>query len=382
MTWTSRERVMKTLDFKEPDRVPVDINPVLDAYIDLKKYLNLEIEEDPKPNAAMEVIPHPLVLQKLGVDLISVKLGSVKQVNRAPNEDEWGVIRKRYFQPGGGSYLEAVNFPLTDATLSDLDKYPWPIADLPGRGEGAERMAKRLFEDTDLALVGRFGSSIVETPLYLMGWDNWLMRMASEPEFAERLLDIITDINITFDRIGLEATGKYIQIFKVSGEDLGFQTGPLYSMKMFRKMLLPRFQRRWQAARAYLDTVNPSCKIMLHSCGSIRTYIPDLIDAGIQVLDPVQPLAANMDSRELKRDFGTRLAFHGGIDIQQVLPFGSEADVEQEVYSRIQAFAPGGGYILAPSHAIQADVPPANIVAMCRAAVKHGQYPLKSPEGT
>jgi uroporphyrinogen decarboxylase len=121
---------------------------------------------------------------------------------------------------------------------------------------------------------------------------------------------------------------------------------------------------------------------MLHSCGSIRPYIPDLIDAGIQVLDPVQPLAANMDSRELKRDFGTRLAFHGGIDIQQVLPFGSEADVEQEVHSRIQAFAPGGGYILAPSHAIQADVPPANIVAMCRAAVKHGQYPLKSPEGT
>lgn len=378
MDWSSRERVITALNFREPDRVPIDINPVLDAYIDLKKYLHLEIEEDPKPNSAMEVIPHPFLLKMLNVDLISVKLGSVKQMNRAPNEDEWGVIRKRYYQPGGGSYMEAVNYPLADATLSDLERYSWPIADLPGRGEGAELMAKRFYEDTDLALVGRFGGSIVETPLYLMGWDNWLMRMASDQEFAERLLDIITDINIEFDRIGLEATGKYLQIFKVSGEDLGFQTGPLYSMKMFRKILLPRFQRRWKAAREYLDQVNPDCKIMLHSCGSIRSYIPDLINAGIQVLDPVQPLAANMDSHELKQDFGTQLAFHGGVDIQQVLPFGSEADVEQEVYSRIQAFAPGGGYILSPSHAIQADVPPANIVAMCKAAVKYGVYPLRS----
>ncbi len=378
MDWTSRNRVIAALNFQEPDRVPIDINPVLDAYIDLKNYLHLEIEEDPKPNSAMEVVPHPTVLQALNVDLISVKLGSVKQVNRTHNEDEWGVIRKRYYQPGGGSYMEAVNFPLADATLSDLEKYPWPIADLPGRGEGAELMAKHLYEDTDLALVGRFGGSIVETPLYLMGWDNWLMRMASDPEFAERLLDIITDINIAFDRIGLEATGKYLQIFKVSGEDLGFQTGPLYSMKMFRKMLFPRFQRRWKAAREYLDQVNPDCKIMLHSCGSIRAYIPDLVNAGIQVLDPVQPLAANMDSHELKRDFGTQLAFHGGVDIQQVLPFGSEADVEEEVFSRIQAFAPGGGYILSPSHAVQADVPPANIVAMCKAALKYGEYPLKS----
>ena len=115
---------------------------------------------------------------------------------------------------------------------------------------------------------------------------------------------------------------------------------------------------------------------MFHSCGGIRPFIPDLIEIGLQVLDPVQPLAAGMDSAELKRDFGDRLTFHGGVDEQHVLPFGTEDDVVAEVQLRLRAFAPGGGYILAPSHYVQADTPPANIVAMCRAAQQFGRYPI------
>lgn len=358
------------------------MNPVLDFYLSLKDYLGLEIREEPKPNLAMEVVPHPRVLHELGVDLISVKLGSPRG-HRPPQrkdgltEDAWGVLYRRVDQPGGGSYLEPVHHPLADASIDDLEKYPWPDPSAPGRGEAAEAAAKRIYEDTDLALVGRFGGSILETALYLVGWETWLIRLATDPEFATALLDKITDIHIALDRVGLEATANYLQIFKVSGEDLGMQTGPLYSPKMFRTLLLPPLRRRWQAAREYLDQVNPSVKIMLHSCGSVRLYIPDLIGAGIQVLDPVQPRAANMDSAELKRDFGDRLTFHGGVDIQEVLPFGSEEDVEEEVRLRIRSFAPGGGYILAPSHNVQADTPPANLVAMCRAAQKHGRYPLR-----
>ena len=116
---------------------------------------------------------------------------------------------------------------------------------------------------------------------------------------------------------------------------------------------------------------------MFHSCGGIRPFIPDLIEIGLQVLDPVQPLAANMDSAELKREFGDRLTFHGGVDIQQVLPFGSQEDVEAEVRRRIRVFAPGGGYILAPAHNVQADTPPANLMAMCRAAQQYGRYPIR-----
>jgi uroporphyrinogen decarboxylase len=210
-----------------------------------------------------------------------------------------------------------------------------------------------------------------------MGFERWLVCVAAEPEFAEALLDKITDIAIALDRVGLEATARYLQIFKASGDDFGMQTGPLYSPKMFRRLFLPRLRRRWRAARDYLDQVNPSVQIMFHSCGGIRPLIPDLIDIGLQILDPVQPLATGMDSAELKQEFGSRLTFHGGVDEQHVLPFGSEQDVQEEVRRRVRDYAPGGGYILAPSHYVQADTPPANVVAMCRAAQKYGQYPIR-----
>jgi uroporphyrinogen decarboxylase len=145
---------------------------------------------------------------------------------------------------------------------------------------------------------------------------------------------------------------------------------------MFRSQFLPHFKRRFRAAREYLDEVNPSVKIMLHSCGSIRRFLPDLIEAGVDIIDPVQPHAAEMDTAELKRDFGDLLTFHGGIDIQQILPFGTEEEIDAEVIKRISTMGHNGGYILAPAHNVQADVPPANIVRMCSSARKYGVYPL------
>ncbi len=384
MAWTSRERVIAAIEHREPDRVPIDINPVPDFYASLKAHLGLEIDEQIKAGFMEEAIPHPRVLAALGADLISVKLGAAKTAKRpAPPEgqdlvtDGWGVGLRRIHQ-AAGSYLEPVYHPLADATLDDLESYPWPDPYAPGRGEGAEATAKRLYEDTDLALVGRFGGPIVQTAIYLMGFQRWLECAAAEPEFAAALLDRITDIAMALDRIGIEATGRYIQILKISGDDFGMQTGPLYSPAMFRSLMLPRLRRRWTAARKLLDEINPAIKIMFHSCGGIAPLIEDLIGIGLQVLDPVQPRAAGMESAELKRRFGDRITFHGGVDEQHVLPFGTEADVEAEVRLRIQAFAPGGGYILAPSHYVQADTPPANIVAMCRAAVEFGQYPIAS----
>ena len=377
----SRERVIKAINHQEPDRVPIDLNPLHDFYINLKQYLHLEIEEKVKTNYAMEVVPHPLVLQKLGVDISSVKLGSPSGKKKEPRtdgliEDDWGVLYKVVSQPGGGSYYEAVKSPLKDAKLSDLAHYPWPVPDLPGRGEEAEKNAKALFEDTEFAILGRFGGAITEIALNMLGMENWMIRLASDPEFINVLLTKITDIVIALDRIGLEATAKYLQIFKASGEDLGMQTGPLYSMKMFRDQFLPHFKRRFQAARKYLDSVNPSVKIMLHSCGSISKFLPDLIDAGIDIIDPIQPHAAAMNSADLKANYGDKLTFHGGIDIQQVLPFGTKEEIEAEVRTRINDLGPGGGYILAPAHNVQADVKPENIIYMIDAAKRFGCYPL------
>lgn len=383
MLMTSRERIIAAINHEEPDRVPLDLNPLYDFYVELKKYLRLNIEETIKHNLAMEVIPHPDVLKKLNVDVISVKLGSPKTKSSETRsdglvKDAWGVLYKMVSQPGGGRYYEVVDSPLKDATIEDLEKYPWPEADLPGRGEGAEENAKRLFEDTDLALLGRFGGPITETALYLLGMENWMMRLAQDPDFIWALLEKITDIQIALDRIGLEATAKYLQIYKASGEDLGMQTGPLYSPKMFEKQLLPHLERRFKAAKKYLREANPSVKVMLHSCGSIRKFVPDLIEAGIDIIDPIQPHAAGMDSTGLKNDFGDRITFHGGIDIQEVLPFGTEEDIEAEVKRRIRGLGVGGGYILAPAHNVQADVPPKNLVVMYQAALKYGKYPIQS----
>jgi uroporphyrinogen decarboxylase len=380
---TSRERVCRAIRHEEPDRVPVDFNPVLEAYLNIKAYLGLELDETLRTNAHMEVVPHPRVLSALGADLISVKLGSPtkRQTVALANGvtlDEWGIGRRRVSQPGGGSYMEAVHHPLAEASLDDLERYPWPVADLPGRGEGAEADARRFYEDTDLAIIGRFGGPILETALQMMGLENWLMRAVTDPEFAGALLDRITDIQIKLDRIGLEAAGKYLQIFKASGDDLGMQTGPLYSPKMVRSLFLPRLRRRWSAARAYLNQVNPEVKTLFHSCGGVRAFIPDLLEIGLQILDPIQPRAAHMAPAELKRDFGDRLTFHGAVDEQHVLPFGTEQEVEQEVQTRIAELAAGGGYILCASHYIQADTPPANVAAMCRAAHLYGQYPLET----
>jgi uroporphyrinogen decarboxylase len=377
----SRERVTKAINHQEPDRVPLDLNPLQDFYLDLKKYLHMDIDEQVKHNYAMEVVPHPLVLKKLGIDMSSVKLGSPAKKKNEPRsdgyiEDEWGVVYRVMAQPGGGSYLEVVKPPLKDAKLSDLTNYPWPVPDLPGRGEEAEKNAKALYEDTDFAILGRFGGAITETAINMLGMENWMTRLVLEPEFIQNLLTKITDIQIALDRIGLEASAKYLQIFKASGEDLGMQTGPLYSMKMFRDQFLPQFRRRFQSARKYLDSVNPSVKIMLHSCGSISRFIPDLMESGIDIIDPIQPHAAEMDSSYLKTKFGDKISFHGGVDIQQVLPFGTKEEIREEVKTRINALGHGGGYILAPSHNVQSDVKPENIIYMIEAAREFGIYPL------
>lgn len=380
----SRARVVAALEHQQPDHVPIDFCPHADFYVALKEYLGLDVDDHPKPNSAMEVIPHPRVLDALGADLISVKLsspqpGRPQHLSSGVVEDEWGVGWQPVGEPGGASYLEPVHHPLANASRADLARYPWPQPALSGRTDGLADTARSLYENTGLALVGRFGGPIIETAVYLLGWEEWLLRVAGEPDFAGELLDRITDIQIALDQIGLETVGSYLTIFKASGEDLGMQTGPLYSPRTFHELLLPRLRRRWQAAQAILRRVNPGAKLMLHSCGGIRPFIRDLVASGVQVLDPVQPQAQGMEGTALKRDF-PQLTFHGGVDTQHVLPHGNIAAVEAEVCRCLRAFAPGGGYILSAAHVVQPDVPPENLVAMCRAAQRWGRYPLDQVE--
>ena len=367
----SRQRVIAAINHRPVDRVPIDLNPTLTAYENLKAHLGLEIPESVTPNLAVEVIPHPEVLSRLGVDLISVKLPDPGRASESLPEkrvDMWG-LEYRLVRQRQGAYYENVTHPLAGSTTADLQDYPWPDSRPGAVADALHDHARRLYDETDLALVGRFGPPILETAMFLVGMEEWYVRLATDQQFIRVLLEKISAIATGCDAAGIEASGEYVQIVKVSGEDLGMQNGLLFSPKVIRELLLPPLRRRWGAVCECLDRVNPSAKIMLHSCGAIRAFIPQLIEAGIDVLDPVQPMARGMEPAGLKADFGDRLVFHGGIDVQHLLPRGTPEEIARQVRQCLNDFqAHRGGYILAPSHNVQADVPPENLLAMIESA--------------
>jgi uroporphyrinogen decarboxylase len=386
MAWNSRSRVEAAIAHREPDRVPMDLTITQKPYERLRAALGMDPEDDLRASSFTEVTPHPEVLKVLGIDLTFIKLAKPSKWT-APEPtaegvrfDEWGVGRKR-IQIEKDVYLnEVVSSPLAGASSKDLADYPWPDPLDPGRTKGLEDEARQLYENTDLAIMGRFGGTILEQAAYLRGWEQWLMDLLINQEFARQLMDIIIDIQIALDREGIAAAGKYLSIFKLSGEDFGMQDRPLFSMQVWNDLVLPAMRRRWSAARETLDEYAPQVKLMLHSDGAIRPFIADIIACGVDILDPIQPLVPGMDLYDLKRDFGDDLVFHGGVDTQEVLPFGTTEQVHQAVLRCIDALGHGGGFILAPVHNVQADVPPENLIEMCEAVKTYGDYPLPERE--
>jgi len=367
---TSRERVRAALRFNHPDRVPLDLNITMTAYDALTRFLGVGIGDAPLPNNAMEVVPHPDVLAALGVDMISLKMEEPRQRGPALTEttsDGWGITR-RLVRQSAGEYYEVISHPLAGATRDDLARYPWPTVGSNGKATRLRAYAERLYRSTELALVGRFGGPILETACDLLGMEEWHIRIATDRAFIADLLDRISAICAAQDLLGLEAAGEFLEVMKVSGEDLGMQTAPLYSPEVFSDLLLPPLARRWAAVKGWLASHQPAVKVMLHSCGAIRDFIPALLSAGIDVLDPVQPLAKGMDPEGLRAAFGGKMIFHGGIDIQRLLPRGSAEEVAQGTRRCLAGFgADAGGFIAAPSHAVQADVPPSNLRVMAEA---------------
>lgn len=383
--WDSRSRVAAALNHREPDRVPVDLNITEIPYRRLRERLGLPPEAGLRADRFGEVRPGLDLLQTLGIDLTFVKLSGPANWTPPPPRpdgtqfDEWGVGRKLVSLPGGSTLFEVNYSPLGNQSPSEINlaAYPWPDPMDSGRVAGLEEDARRLYETTGLALIGRFGGTILEQAAFIRGYQDWLIDLLAQPDFARELMNRIADIQIALDEIGIRAVGRYLSIFKVSGEDLGMQDRPLFSPKIWQNLLRPILRRRWQAARAALDRHGAAhVKIMLHSDGAIRPFIPDLLQDGIDLLDPIQPHCAGMDLIGLKRDFGDQLSFHGAIDTQQLLPFGTAEEVQAETRRCLQALAPGGGYILAPVHNVQADVPAENLLAMFQAAQASGRYPL------
>lgn len=381
--WTSRKRVETALDHQEPDRVPLDLSITLNAYIALREHLGLPPEENINSDRFYEVRPSLDLLKELGVDMTWVRLRGSKNWTPPPPLpdgsvlDAWGIGRKLIKLPGGSYLNEVSHSPLANLDPSEinLDEYPWPDPYDSGFTEGLEEEARRLYEETDFALMGRFGGPVMELGTYLRGFEQWLMDLVIYPDFTRDMLNRIADIQIALDEAGIKAAGKYLSVFKVSGEDLGMQDRALFSMKVWKELIYPILSRRWRSAREALDKYEAShVKIMLHSDGAIRPFIPDVIEAGIDLLDPIQDACTGMKLDGLKNDFGDTLSFHGSVDTQYFLPFGTPQEVAQETKRCVNALGKGGGLILGPSHFIQPDVPPENVVAMYRTAQEFGRY--------
>lgn len=371
-----RERVLAALEHEEPDRIPLDFlggvsSITLQAYVKLKEYLGLAWEGEKYDTWNGMVTIDPEILRLFGIDFrkISLNLPAGWKLKRYPDGtflDEWGLRRK---PSPDGLYNEIVPTLQNAIEKEDIDNHPWPNPDAPGLVDGLEREAKELEKAGWAVAAASIGGGIFEIAWWLRGFTNFIKDLYKNPSFACYLLDKITNIQISLFDIFLGEVGDYIIMVQIE-DDLGSQTGPLIPLSLYRKYVKPYHKKLCDFIRKRTDA-----KIMIHSDGAIETFIPDLIDVGIDVLNPVQPLAIGMDTKNLKEKYGDKICFHGGIDTQKVLPCGTPKEVEEEVIKRIRDLASNGGYILAPSHNIQVDTPPENIIIMYKVAQKYGKYP-------
>ncbi len=380
----SRERVRLALDHKEPDRIPIDLGATIvssiskQACLELTRHLGLPLQEVRMLDYVQQ-LPYleEALLQRFGVDFRLVQLPAATAPGVEIFEegdylafiDRWG--SKLHMPRQGGLYFDWVEFPVREPTMAALDAYPWPKPDPPECNARLGEQARFLYENTDYALVGSavIGGGIFEQPARVMGLQNFLMALVAEPAFADRLMETITDIYIESCNNYLECVGPYIQVFTY-WDDVAGQNGWLINPDLYRKRIKPKQKRLVEAIKR-----KTGAKLFYHGCGATRELIPDLIDLGFDILNPVQVSARGMDTRELKAQYGRDMVFWGGgVDTQSVLPFGSPQDVVEEVRRRIDDLAPGGGFVFAAVHNIQALVPPQNIVAAFDTALEYGRY--------
>ena len=384
MALNPRERVLLALDHKEPDRIPIDLGATIvssitkSAYLPLKTHLGLPYEEIQMLDYVQQ-LPYldEALLERLGVDFRMVQLPSAtapglkifEEGNYYAFIDRWG--SKLHMPKEGGYYFDWVDFPIKEADMEALDRYNWPHPDPEEYILRLGEQAKYLYQNTDFALVGSavIGGGIFEQPARTMGMEKFLMSLAAEPKFADRLMEQITDIYIESCNHYLDEVGKYIQVFTY-WDDVNTQNGWLINPDTYRKMVKPKQRRLVEAIKK-----KTKAKLFFHGCGATFDLIPDLIDLGFDILNPVQVSARGMDTKRLKQTYGKDITFWGGgVDTQRVLPFGSQAEVVDEVKRRIDDLAPGGGFVIAAVHNIQAQVPPKNIAALFDTAFDYGRY--------
>ncbi len=379
MGMSHRERVVRALNHKETDRVPLDlgggpatqIHP--DAYERLLAHIGFD-PEPPRPGADIEggrgegqvIVPSRKVLDHFDADVRGVfphlaDSDTGETIDALSYVDEWGATWRKASARSPYINVSGPLQHLTDPTPADLDTIRWPVADDPTRITGLRERTMGLLTDTDYAIVLHIGNTTLALAQRLRGFAELLEDMLVNPTFATALMERVTDIVCTMAEAAVGSVTDLVDCVSTA-DDLGIQTQPFMHPDLYRAMVKPHHARLAATVHGLTEA-----KLILHSDGAIRDLIPDLIDAGIDVLNPVQVNAVGMSATELKREFGSELSFWGGIDTQKVLPFGSPSDVTRAVRGQIENLGNGGGYVVASVHNILAEVPPENIVAMCEA---------------
>ena len=372
---THRERVEASIRHSEPDRIPIDMwgtdSRLIDEfYFKVLAYLGWdEYGELERPGKTARYVDYRLSdLFDCDFRHIVAKrpVGFEAWTDEEGNRyDEWGI---GYRKLGEHSFISKHPFP--DPDISSIGKHAWPDMSDSSRSEGLADRARKWFEDTDFAITTATPVSglIMDIYQYLRGSDNFFTDLLLEERFAHALIEkIATLVEELYVNI-VTPVAPYITWVEFAS-DYGTQHGPFLSPELYRKFLKTPERQIF----AKIKSVAPKARIFMHSCGSIRRLIPDLIDAGIEVLSSLQPLAYEMDSYELKRDFGRELVFHGGVDMQRAM-VGSTAQVIEETKRRIEAFSPEGGYIAGPSNHFTSDVPVENFMTMYETFANFGTY--------
>jgi uroporphyrinogen decarboxylase len=383
-TMTSRQRVLKALNHEIPDRVPIDLGGFqtgihAKAYAELIAHLGIEDEITILDPVQQLAVPCEELLERFGVDVRYICAhgpdsfqGGIEQNERDGRlwhdlADEFGVV---WSMPDDQQlYMDISHHPLAGAGIRDLADYPFPSGGDPTRFTSVRQKALELRSETPYAISTGIGGVVYEICWYMRGLERWFTDMMDNPAFCEALLDRTLAFWIDYYTGFMAEVGDLVDVVMI-GDDVGGQSGPLFSPEFYRRIVKPRQKKLVRHIKSLTKA-----RIWYHTCGSVAEYIPDLLDNGIDILNPVQTSAERMDPAELKARYGEKLTFWGGaIDTQHVLPFATPGQIREHVRRNLEIFKPNAGYVFNNVHNIQAGVPPENIVALFDTALEFGFY--------
>ena len=370
---THRERVTAVFNHQKPDRLPMDLmgNACMlmdQTYLNLRDYLGLSpippVRQGTTANYYDERILEHLDIDFRRIFLKKTPGNKIRQEKDDIFSDIWGIRYKRL-----GELVNVIDHPFAKVTTTqEIENYRWPIIDELFTNKGLKEEAERLFNHTDYALVARnpLPSGFLEHACSMMGMSEFMLAMISEPEVAKSLINKLLELFKNIYTIFLDAVGPYVQMVEIS-DDLGSQNNLMISPEMYREFIKPAEQELY----ALIHEKAPNAALFHHTDGAVFDLIPDLIEVGVNVLNPVQTSSRGMDANRLKNTFGDKITFHGAIE--NLIKSKSSEEIAAEVKSRIDTLGKNGGYIIAPCNHVM-DVRPENLLLVYDTAKKYGKY--------